>query len=108
MAILPKSIQNLVNIWSYNGKLFHRWFYIDGRSVGAFPYLYLKGRNNISIYRLQNFQWKRNERFKTLNVKILAASAGGLAVFVNHNNTEEDPDIEEKMEIENRYFLGTE
>ena len=102
MSSFPKYLVNILQRWSSGGRF--GIFHTEKRAFGAISYLFLNGKRNILINRFQKFNWKRKEHFPNLKTNFLVASVGGLSLFANKDILcEEENDIEEQMEIENRY-----
>ena len=102
MSSFPKSLVNLLQRWRSGGRfgILHN----EKRAFGVISYLFLNCKRNILINRFQKFNWNGKEHFSNLKTNILVASVGGLSLFANQDILcEEENDIEEQMEIENRY-----
>ena len=102
MSSFPKSLVNLLQRWRSGGIL--GILHNEKRAFGVISYLFLNCKRNILINRFQKFNWNGKEHFSNLKTNILVASVGGLSLFANKDILcEEENDIEEQMEIENRY-----
>ena len=102
MSSFAKSLVNLLQRWRSGGRF--GIVHTDKRAFAALSYLFLHGKRNILINRYQKFNWKRKEYFPNLKANFLVTSVGGLGLLANKDILcEEENDIEEQMEIENRY-----
>ena len=107
MASGYKSFQNLFVKIRSTEQLCRNWVYAEGSSFdGVINHLQNFKRTNISSFQSEKFQWKDEKRFRSPSRhQFFAVSILGLGVLKNKKaNSEDDPDIKEKMEIENRYY----
>ena len=108
MATISKSLQNAFKTFCKGRKMCNDSIHnMDKKYIWQILYMYPDKCNQKSLFRAQQFHWRNGERFRNGNIKLLAATFSGITIFTKKQliSEEEDHDVEERMEVENRYVV---
>ena len=105
MASSSKSLQNLLLKFRSCEHVCRIWMYGESskfKSVNS--QLAKSNEKHVTNYYSENFRWRDEKQFCNVSKLPLAAAAiFGLGIVKNKEaKSSDDPDLEEKMEIENR------
>ena len=105
MASTSKSLQNLLLKFRSSENLYRVWMYGESSKFKAVnSQLSKSNENHITYHYTENFRWSGEKQFcNGSKLPLVAAAIFGLGIVKNKEaKSSDDPDLEEKMEIENR------
>ena len=105
MASTSKSLQNLLLKFRANEHICRILMYGESSKFRAVnSQLAKSNEKNVTYYYSENFRWGDEKQFcNASKLPLVAAAIFGLGIVKNKEaKSSDDPDLEEKMEIENR------